>query len=808
MYYATKRVLADSFPIAVARIRIYWHLANALNGVVSSVWALLCGILVLGIVGRSLPYAQPAKPSSEDLTMPAGVAGLRAGHPRGKRAGSGAFPNSSLPCASYSRFSSDLQREESITDQQRKCAEKAASEGLTIAPELEFSDEAVSGTKRHRAGLDAMLAAAEAGKFKTILFHSLSRLARETVITLPLLKHLVYNLRVRIISVTEGIDSNNTAWELIAHVVSIVNEQYIRDLAANVLRGQEGAVLAGLSVGDYCLGYTSVPVPGSEQTRRGRGAKPRKMYIVDPQTAPWVARIFYWFVRERRSLRWIARELNRLAAPKDHRSRKPKWLHQYLPRLLRNRKYIGWWAWGRMANVRDPLSGKIRQEERSPEECEKWLRHLPHLQIIDNETFEQAQRLLKKNDDRSATGRRPDGKLSGSRRGSGAEYPRHMLAGLVQCGRCNSTFYVGGANGKYLFCPNYGAGTCDCQTQLRRDRAETMILERIGKQILANQGWRQAVLEETLKAWNRREAHIPTELSAAKKALAEVEQRISNLLDRIETGQGGPELEERLAQRRAEKLRLTEDVQRLVRADAERKPQPTVAWVDEGLARLGETLSGGNPAAAHALQALVGGRIVVNEIRQPGRQRHYLQGRLTIQVAAVVQGLLGCEGGSVVVVEPARTEEIVIDFREPAQYETESEEAWTLYQKGMLMAEIGTRLGRLKSYVTKLIRHACAVRNLEFLDGRRRRSTLAAKHRVPPKYQAIADEVLRRYDAGQLECEIAIELGCDAATVKKALDEAYAARGEKTPDGRSRRKSLARKTRPTIDGTTDSNQNQ
>ena len=74
-----------------------------------------------------------------------------------------------------------------------------------------------------RTGLNAMLAAAEAGKFKVLYFHSLSRLARESVISLPLLKHLVYNLGVRVISVTEGIDSDNTAWELIAHIMSIVS---------------------------------------------------------------------------------------------------------------------------------------------------------------------------------------------------------------------------------------------------------------------------------------------------------------------------------------------------------------------------------------------------------------------------------------------------------------------------------------------------------------------------------------------------------------------------------------------------------
>ena len=134
----------------------------------------------------------------------------------------------SVRCASYARFSTDMQRDESIRDQQRKCSEKAAANGHAIAKNLEFCDEAVSGTKLHRDGLDAMLAAARAGEFQVLYVHSLSRLSRESVITLPLLKDLVHNFDMRVVSVTEGIDSQDTGWDLIAHIMSIVHEQYLK----------------------------------------------------------------------------------------------------------------------------------------------------------------------------------------------------------------------------------------------------------------------------------------------------------------------------------------------------------------------------------------------------------------------------------------------------------------------------------------------------------------------------------------------------------------------------------------------------
>lgn len=86
--------------------------------------------------------------------------------------------------ASYSRYSSNLQDDSSLDQQKRKCRERAAHLAHVIPPELEFTDAAVSGKKRDRAGLDALLNAAAQGCFRTLYVDSLSRLAREFVIIL------------------------------------------------------------------------------------------------------------------------------------------------------------------------------------------------------------------------------------------------------------------------------------------------------------------------------------------------------------------------------------------------------------------------------------------------------------------------------------------------------------------------------------------------------------------------------------------------------------------------------------------------
>jgi hypothetical protein len=57
--------------------------------------------------------------------------------------------------ASYARYSSQRRDERSITDQQRKCRDRASSNGHTIDVEREYFDEAISGAKHNRAGFDA-----------------------------------------------------------------------------------------------------------------------------------------------------------------------------------------------------------------------------------------------------------------------------------------------------------------------------------------------------------------------------------------------------------------------------------------------------------------------------------------------------------------------------------------------------------------------------------------------------------------------------------------------------------------------------
>ena len=703
--------------------------------------------------------------------------------------------------ASYARYSGHLQHEESNSDQQRECRKLATANGHNIMPEHEYADSAISGTKAHRDGLDAMLRAAAAGEFKVLYFFSLSRLARESVITMPLLKRLVHTYGVRIISITEGIDSHKDGWEVIATIMSLMAERFIKELSANTLRGLVGALDAGFSLGDHRFGYRSEPIPGSEQTRRGKNPRPRKYYVIDAVESAWVVRIFHWFVRERRSLSWIVRELNRRGAPKDHRSSTPDWYSGSVVDLLSSEKYIGIWPWGLRKNVRDPFTGTVHQEFRPEEECEAWIRQLPDLRIIDDQIFQEAQQRLQANYEKYAGIRTEKGHLNWKGRGSKDCPPMRLLSKLMICEGCEEAMYIGS---KYLYCDQYQRGVCSCQTRLPIARATRMLLAEIGKRIAASGPWFNAVFAQLLSSWREREAHLPGELAAAKQTLADLDDKISRLVSSIEDGTSDPGVLTRLEDRRHERRDLAKKVEALQRVADARTPQPTEEWLRAKLSELEEVLKDETPAAIQALQDLLGNKVILREIRDEGRQRFRLQGRFKMRTMAILGAVTGQPaytpgtGPTSANAEVGPTggleEEVIIDFVEPDPLLEGAMAARKLYDQRVLNVEIGRQLGCSKSMVTKLLRHSFALEGKEMPDGRERRSTLETKHTVPPLYLQISEQVFELCEEGKLRLgDIADQLGVDRNTVTQAMKFAYESRGLRVPDGRSRRKKLPRK---------------
>jgi site-specific DNA recombinase len=687
--------------------------------------------------------------------------------------------------ASYARYSCDQQDAKSIDDQQRPCRTKAEGHGNQIPDELQFADEAVSGTKLKRDGFDRMLKAAEEGRFKTLYFFDLSRLARESVITITTLKKLVYVYKVRVVSVTEGIDSANDGWFTLATILGLQHEQYLKTLRANVLRGQIGNLLEELSLGDYCFGYSSVPIEGAPLRGKGHNARPPKKYVIVEEEEKWVRRIFDWYVRDRQPIQWIVRELNKLKAPKDHRSGSTTWGRAGVRALLRRIKYIGIWPWGITTNCRDPLTGRIYKELRSEEETQGWIRRFPQLRIIDDETFAEAQHRLDKNEDDCAAFRGDDGKLTGSPKDAAG--PRHLLQCRIRCSECGSAFYVGGARGQYLICPGLRNGLCRCRTMLPRDLAKRLILKEIGRRILTNEPWRRAVHEQALKVWNDFESTVPAELNAAQKQLAAVEQRIARMVDQIEDGLDDPDVKNRLGDRRREKEQIARNIAKLRNATTSRPPKPTNEWMDEQLKNLDEVLSSGTPGAAIALGNLIGD-IVVTEVLRPGRKRPFLRGEFVLRTGNVTSAIIGAhalESSDAPAGQDAIGERIAIEFVEPDPKYEMSDRVKDLSDQGLANWEIAEQLELHRSRVTLLFNFWFERRGLPMPD---RQDRPKRKQRQAPLYQRIADAAKQMWETGDSESEIGRHFRTTQATVRNAIAWWHSSRNLPVPKFADRRK--------------------
>jgi len=732
--------------------------------------AMFASLLLAGCLWMQVGHAigvELGRPFATQSAPPAVIARAR------RRSGARTVDTAGAEAGSYSRFSSDQQGDSSIDQQRRKCREAAAANGHTMRGDCEFADHAVSGTRPDRKGLQAMIAAAKGGSFQVLYFESLSRLAREFVISAPMLKELVYVHKIRIISTSEGLDSERAGWELMAMFRSWMHGEFLKQLREAVLRGQEEAVLNDYSVGDWCFGYRSEPIPGSEAGRRGRNAKPRMRIFLNEEHARWVVQIFEWFVNERRSKPWIARELTRLKAPKDHRATTPQWRACYVTALLRNQKYIGLWPWGLKTNVLNPVTGKISQEDCSPEEVLQYLRERPSLRIVSDDLFFKAQGLLDHNERVCAESRKSKGQLRGSTVDS--QNPRHLLQGLIKCAACGSTFRVAGAQGKYLKCDGYSSGICAVKTQLRRDRAESMILKRVGSVILHDPVWRASVCASADSEWQARQRAQPDETKDIERQLAQVELKIGRLIDSVEDGRADDDTQLRLQLRRRERDELKRRLVPLHTAEAKAAAAPTPEWIDARLAELDKLLTSGEPAGAVALREMIG-CIKVQQIATPGRRAH-LRGTFVIGLLPMIPSPADPPP------ELAARAAITIDFVELPPWAAIADRVKGLIDAGFLYADIAVQLGCIPSWPAKALAYWYEERGLPAPDGRSTRGRLSDT----PEELALRQRAMELWDTDLSMQDIAAALGCCLQTLKARVADWHTAQSLPIPDGRNRR---------------------
>ena len=375
-----------------------------------------------------------------------------------------------MTAAIYCRYSTDKQREASIEDQARNCRRIAEREGWQIAKT--YQDQAVSGSRTDRAGYQAMLADAKAGKFDVLLVDDISRLSRDQVEAETTFRRLEHR-GVRVIGVADGYDSDAKTRKVHRAVKKLMNEVYLDDLAEKTHRGLEGQARAGNNAGGRAYGYRHVPVEDAARCDPfGRPIVVAVRREVEPKQADTVRRIFEWYAAGFSPL-WIADELNRLKVPapganwqRRTRRRDGIWLMTAIAGdarkgvgILNNDLYRGVYVWNRSQWVRDPETHKRVRQERPESE---WItQKMPHLRIVNDELWQRVKT-------RQADVRRKSTKIREAlhRAARTGREPKYLLSGLLKCGICGANFVIGDKR-HYVCSSHTNGGQHACKNHLR-----------------------------------------------------------------------------------------------------------------------------------------------------------------------------------------------------------------------------------------------------------------------------------------------------------------------------------------------------
>src|SRR5450631_3165348 len=111
-----------------------------------------------------------------------------------------------MKAVTYTRFSTDQQSEDSITDQQRVAAEYAAKHGMTVC--RHYEDAGISGAARgNRHGLLRVIEAAKRKEFAVLLVNDTTRLSRsgDLVTLIDELRHE----GIRVLGIQDAFDSDS-----------------------------------------------------------------------------------------------------------------------------------------------------------------------------------------------------------------------------------------------------------------------------------------------------------------------------------------------------------------------------------------------------------------------------------------------------------------------------------------------------------------------------------------------------------------------------------------------------------------------
>ncbi|MBU0495295.1 MAG: recombinase family protein [Chloroflexi bacterium] len=414
----------------------------------------------------------------------------------------------------YARVSTEEQGEGySLPTQLVSCRQYAEAQGYTVI--AEFTDTH-TGTEIDRPGLTKLYQLANKRGADVMVVHDLDRLSR--VVNYQAIIEVELGRLGLEIEYVLGQYANTPEGELMKLIKAGIAQYENRQRAERSRRGKRGRAEAGyvlMTTGRAPFGYNYV-------TEKHKG-----WLVINEEQAQIVRRIYRWLIDDGLSSYAIARNLweeniltkGDTSAVVFKKAGPAAWSPSTVRRIISNPTYKGVWHYGKTRTFRE--NGK-KVQRRAPES--EWIA-VPVPAIVDEETWEQAQRCLAQNRARA-------------KRNTKRNY---LLRGMVfcPCGRRWVGRYKNPQKRAYYRCPSteseYWRGQCEVRFSIRQEIIECDVWGKIAELILDPEQLKKAISEWRAQA--EEEASQKTRrLEAIAALVADMDRKMGILLDEVLMG--------------------------------------------------------------------------------------------------------------------------------------------------------------------------------------------------------------------------------------------------------------------------------
>ena len=410
----------------------------------------------------------------------------------------------------YARLSNDDDQEmNSLLNQQEICRTFAKQNSYLVIGES--FDDNVSGMTFSRHGLDELIAAVDAEKIDAVLVKDLSRLGRHRTQTALLIDFLREH-GVRVVSITEGLDTSSDEDDLVIGIRGLMNDYYARDIGNKIRAGYRQKQREGIVI---------TPPFGYQKDRNTNTIE------LHPEASETVRTVYSLYLQGY-GQKEIARKLNALGrktpaqlraeqcgrevcASSKTRDGRYVWTYASVKNILAEEAYTGV-----LINHRSETNGdKAKRLEQA-----EWYRHENFFPvIIEHGIWEKIQQKLK-------TQARP----------ANGNEAKHRYAGLILCKECGSPFvsmirYWNGKRRVEYVCKGYHRnGKSYCSSHRIHEEVLDATVQEFVQTMRVRMAKEQKNLKQKQKMWALRKPILDARIFALQERIQELEQDVDGIV--------------------------------------------------------------------------------------------------------------------------------------------------------------------------------------------------------------------------------------------------------------------------------------